>query len=191
MAGRLAPWTPGQLNRAGWHAVVATNQPGPGAACSTVTLAQRHPRHDAPGSRRPRVGGSTPCSLPPCPAEDCTCRKPAPGLLEQTERYGRDAEGCVQVVGKPPAHSDGWRRAGCVLHLRVTASAHLAPGLPLPAGWPEGCVHADPGVVEHLRHNTRPWRQSPCRFYLTRRAPMTQRFATGAGSGWPHRGARI
>ena len=44
---------------------------------------------------------------------------------------------------------------GAQLHLVCTgASAHLAPGLPLPAGWPDGVrVHADlEAFADHLLH---------------------------------------
>ena len=117
--------------------------------------------------------------MPHAPAEDCTCRKPAPGLLEQIcERYGVDAED-VQVVGKTAwMHLQAGAALGARLHLVCTgASAHLAPGLPLPAGGLKGCACMPTCRRLPSTCGTRTSRGGRALAAgLTRRAPMTQRF---------------
>lgn len=134
-----------RLNRAGWHAVVASNQPGLGRGLFDVATlnaihAAMHKQLAASGGRIDAV-----FYCPHAPSEECTCRKPAPGLLEQIcDRYGVDAKD-VHVVGACQVHLQAGAALGARLHLVCTGvSAHLVPGLPLPAGWPEGVrVHAD------------------------------------------------
>ena len=149
-AGRQCATQPRRVACGGGH-----NQPGVGRGLFDVATlnaihATMHRQLAAAGGRIDAV-----FYCPHAPAEDCTCRKPAPGLLEQIcERYGVDAED-VQVVGNCLAHLQAGAALGARLHLVCTgASAHLAPGLPLPAGWPEGVrVHADlQAFAEHLLH---------------------------------------
>ena len=144
-----------RLNRAGWHAVVATNQPGLGRGLFDV--ATLNAIHAAMHQQLAAVGGRIDAVFycPHAPSEGCACRKPAPGLLDQIcDRYGLDAID-VQVVGNCLVHLQAGAALGAQLHLVCTgASAHLAPGLPLPAGWPDGVrVHADlEAFADHLLH---------------------------------------
>jgi len=76
--------------------------------------------------------------------EDCSCRKPAPGLLEQIcDRYGVERDE-VRVVGSCEAHLQAGAAVGAQLHLVCTGrSAPLRPGGALPVGLPPGTqVHA-------------------------------------------------
>ena len=144
-----------RLNRAGWHVVVASNQPGLGRGMFDV--ATLNAIHAAMHQQLAAVGGRIDAVFycPHAPSEGCACRKPAPGLLDQIcDRYGVDAKD-VQVVGNCLVHLQAGAALGAQLHLVCTgASAHLAPGLPLPAGWPEGVrVHADlEAFADHLLH---------------------------------------
>ena len=148
-------WTPmagaleaiARLNHAGWHVVVATNQPGLGRGLFDVMAlnaihAKMHRQVAALGGRIDAV------FYCPHPAdEECACRKPAPGLLEQiSDRYGVERQE-VQVVGSCAAHLQAGAALGAQLHLVCTGpSAHLHPGMPLPADMPPGTrVHASLG----------------------------------------------
>ncbi len=120
-----------RLNHAGWHVVVATNQPGLGRGLFDVVAlnaihAKMHRQVAAVGGRIDAV-----FYCPHAADEDCSCRKPAPGLLEQIcDRYGVERNE-VRVVGS------------CEAHLQAGA-ALLRPGGELPAGVPPGTqVHAN------------------------------------------------
>ena len=70
-----------RLNHAGWHVVVATNQPGLGRGLFDVVAlnaihAKMHRQVAAVGGRIDAV-----FYCPHAADEDCSCRKPAPGLL--------------------------------------------------------------------------------------------------------------
>ncbi len=83
-----------QLNHAGFHVVIASNQPGLGRGLIDVaTLNTIHSRmHKMLAAVGAKVDAVFYC---PHTAEDgCTCRKPLPGLFEQIgERYGLDLHG--------------------------------------------------------------------------------------------------
>lgn len=142
-----------RLNHAGWHVVVATNQPGLGRGLFDVVAlnaihAKMHRQLAAVGGRIDAV-----FYCPHAPDEDCACRKPAPGLLEQiSDRYGVERDE-VRVVGSCAAHLQAGAALGAQLHLVCTgASALVHPGGPLPPGIPPGTrVHASLGdFVESL-----------------------------------------
>ena len=135
-------WTPvpgaleavARLNHAGWHVVVATNQPGLGRGLFDVMSlnaihAKMHRQLAAVGGRIDAV-----FYCPHAADEDCACRKPAPALLEQIcERYGVERQD-VHVVGSCVAHLQAGAAVGAQLHLVCTGqSAHVVPGGPLPA----------------------------------------------------------
>jgi len=133
-----------RLNQAGWHVVVATNQPGLGGGLfDTQTLVAIHARmHRELAALGGRIDAVFYC--PHAEGEGCACRKPAPGLLQQIrERYGLEG-GDIAVVGSCLAHLQAAEGLGAQLHLVCTGrSAHLAPSAPLPPGWPAGThVHA-------------------------------------------------
>lgn len=126
-----------RLNHAGWHVVVATNQPGLGRGLFDVMAlngiqTKLHRQLAAVGGR---IDAMFYC--PHAADEICACRKPAPGLLEQIcERFGAERHD-VRVVGSCAAHVQAGAALGAQLHLICTGqSAHVAPGGPLPAGLP-------------------------------------------------------
>ena len=136
-----------RLNHGGWHVVVATNQPGLGRGLFDVLAlngiqAKLHRQMAAVGGRIDAV-----FYCPHAADENCACRKPAPGLLEQIcDRYGVERHE-VRVVGSCEAHLQAGAALGAQLHLVCTGrSAQVAPGGPLPAGFPPGTrVHASLG----------------------------------------------
>lgn len=124
-----------RLNHAGWHVVVATNQPGLGRGLFDVMAlnaihAKLHRQLAAVGGRIDAV-----FYCPHAADEDCACRKPAPGLLEQIcDRYGVEPQD-VYVVGSCVAHVQAGAALGAKVHLVCTGqSAHVTPGDPLPLG---------------------------------------------------------
>ena len=133
-----------RLNHAGWHVVVATNQPGLGRGLFDVVAlnaihAKLHRQVAAVGGRIDAV-----FFCPHAAGEDCSCRKPAPGLLEQIcDRYGVERNE-VRVVGSCEAHLQAGAALGAQLHLVCTGqSAALRPGGALPVGLPAGTqLHA-------------------------------------------------
>lgn len=134
-----------RLNHAGWHVVVATNQPGLGrglfdALALNAIHAKMHRQLAAVGGRIDAV-----FYCPHTPEEDCQCRQPAPGLLVQLcERLGVEPAQ-AHVVGSNVAHLQAGAAVGAHLHLVCTGKAALlAPGQTLPPGYPPGTqVHAD------------------------------------------------
>ena len=136
-----------RLNHGGWHVVVATNQPGLGRELFDVVAlnaihAKMHRQVSAVGGRIDAV-----FYCPHAADEECACRKPAPGLLEQiSDRYGVERHE-VQVVGSCAAHLQAGAALGAQLHLVCTGqSAQVHPGGPLPAWLPPGSrVHASLG----------------------------------------------
>ncbi len=136
-----------RLNHAGWHVVVATNQPGLGRGLFDVMAlnaihTKMHRQVAAVGGRIDAV-----FYCPHAADEDCTCRKPLPGLLEQIrDRYGVERND-VQVVGSCAVHLLAGAALGAKLHLVCTGqSAQVVRGGELPAGLPPGTqVHASLG----------------------------------------------
>ena len=135
------------LNQAGWHVVVATNQPGLGRGLFDVVAlnaihAKMHRQLAAVGGRIDAV-----FYCPHAADENCACRKPAPGLLEQIgERYGVERHD-MRVVGSCVAHLQAGAALGAQVHLVCTGhAAGVVPGGPLPLGIPPGTgVHASLG----------------------------------------------
>jgi|SRR6478672_842773 len=131
-----------RLNHAGWHVVVATNQPGLGRGLFDVMAinaihAKMHRQLAALGGRIDAV-----FYCPHAPDEGCACRKPAPGLLEQIcDRYGVERHD-VRVVGNCAEHLQAGAAAGArLLHLVCTGqSALVHPQGPVPDGLPAGTV---------------------------------------------------
>ena len=130
-----------RLNHAGWHVAVATNQPGLGRGLFDVMAlnaihAKMHRQVAAVGGRIDAV-----FYCPHAADEDCACRKPAPGLLEQIcERYGLEGHE-VRVAGSCPAHLQAGARLGAQLHLVCTGqSAQVDPRGPVPEGLAPGTL---------------------------------------------------
>ena len=135
-----------RLSRAGWHVVIATNQPGLGRGVIDVhALNAIHARLlkqvSALGGRIDAV-----FFCPHSDAEHCNCRKPAPGLLEQIrDRYGVERSEMV-VVGSSVLHLQAAAAIGLPqLHMVCTGSAaDVDPTKELAPPWPPGTrAHAD------------------------------------------------
>jgi len=143
-----------RLNHAGWHVVVATNQPGLGRGLlDAQTLVAIHARmHRQVVALGGRVDAVFYC--PHAEGEACQCRMPAPGLIEQIcERYGVEGSQ-VAVVGSSPAIVQAASGLGAQLHMVCSGrSSHLQPGQALPPGWPEGTrAHASlADLAQHLQ----------------------------------------
>ena len=138
-----------RLNHAGWHVVLATNQPGLGRGLfDAQTLVAIHARmHRQLAALGGRIDAVFYC--PHAEGEACNCRKPAPGLMEQIcERYGVDGDE-ILVAGSCLAHLQAAADLGAQLHMVCTGrSAHLDPRQPLPPGWPPGTrAHASLGAL--------------------------------------------
>ncbi len=134
-----------RLNRAGWHLVVATNQPGLGRGLFDVLAlnaihARMHRMMAAAGGRIDAV-----FYCPHADSEPCTCRKPLPGLMEQIrDRYGVEG-GDVVAIGSCAIHLQAAAAIGArQLHGVCTGrAADLSPGQPVPQDWPAGTrLHA-------------------------------------------------
>lgn len=124
-----------RLNRAGWHVVIATNQPGLGRGLfGVIELNAVHARmHRELALAGARVEAVFYC--PHAPEEICSCRKPGAALFEQiAERYG--AEGAqIWAIGSGVDHLLAGQTLGA--HLVFVDSPDLSGGLQaqdLPAG---------------------------------------------------------
>lgn len=116
-----------QLNRAGWHVVVASNQPGLGRGSFDVNeLNAVHVRMQRDAALAgARVDAAFFC--PHAPDEGCMCRKPAPGLLQQiASRYGAEPAS-IWVIGKELAHLQAGAAIGARLVWLGEAQALQAP----------------------------------------------------------------
>lgn len=138
-----------RLNHAGWHVVLALNQPGLGRGLFEMAALNRiHAKmHRLLAAQGGRIDAVFFC--PHAPDEGCNCRKPKPGLFEQIrERYGIEAKD-VPAAGDGLRDAQAAAAAGCEVHLLLTGQGaalreSLARGEPLPAGWPPGTrVHDD------------------------------------------------
>lgn len=127
------------LNRAGWHVVVATNQPGLGRGLFDVTeLNAIHARmHREMAMAGARIDAVFYC--PHAPDEECGCRKPGTALFEQiAERFGVEGPQ-LWVIGSCVAHL----QAGAAMRARLSlictgASASVPVQGELPGGVPPG-----------------------------------------------------
>jgi D-glycero-D-manno-heptose 1,7-bisphosphate phosphatase len=136
-----------QLNHAGFHVVVVSNQSGLGRGLFDVdALNAMHTKlHKQLAAAGGRVDAIFYC--PHGPEEVCTCRMPQPGLLLQiAERYGIELQG-VPMAGDRVRDLQAAVAAGCEPHL-VLSGAHQnslgSGGEPLPTDLPPGTqVHAD------------------------------------------------
>jgi len=145
------------LNQAGWHVVLATNQPGLGGGLfDTQTLVAIHARmHRELAALGGRIDAVFYC--PHAEGEECACRKPAPGLMRQIrERYGVEG-GSIAVIGSCETHLRAADGLGAQLHLVCTGESHaLDPAAPLPPHWPAGVrVHASLGEAVQALAGTR------------------------------------
>lgn len=143
----------GRLNHAGYHVVLATNQSGLGRGLFDVAALNSVHAHmlKAMAVYGARIDAVFYC--PHAPDENCHCRKPEPGLLEQiAQRYGVSLAG-VPYVGDSLRDMQAAAAAGCAPHLVCTGRhPELAGQTQAPAGFPAGTrVHADlAACVDHL-----------------------------------------
>ncbi len=126
----------GRLNHAGYHVVVATNQSGLGRGLMDV--ASLNAIHAQMNKQLSKVGGRIDAIFycPHAPDENCLCRKPAPGLLEQiAERYGMTLDN-VPFVGDSLSDMQAAQAAGCRPHLVLTGQSAGLRGQALPLDFP-------------------------------------------------------
>ncbi|MBH9551288.1 D-glycero-beta-D-manno-heptose 1,7-bisphosphate 7-phosphatase [Inhella gelatinilytica] len=106
-----------RLNHAGWHVVLATNQPGIGRGL--LDMSALNAVHLRLNELLKAEGGRLDAAFfcPHTPEEGCACRKPLPGLIEQIgERFGADLA-TVHMVGASLRDLQTAAAAGCVPHL--------------------------------------------------------------------------
>ena len=134
----------GRLNHAGFHVVLATNQSGIGRGL--FDMAALNAVHAHMLKSLAALGGRIDAIFycPHAPDEGCTCRKPAPGLLQQiAERYGVPLTG-VPYVGDSLRDMQAAQAAACNPHLVLTGRHANLAGQPLPLEFPAATqVHAD------------------------------------------------
>jgi D-glycero-D-manno-heptose 1,7-bisphosphate phosphatase len=148
-----------RLNHAGWHVVVATNQPGLGGGLFDMTVfnAVQLKMKEMLQKHGGRVEAVFFC---PHTAEDhCTCRKPLPGLYQRIgERYGADLRQ-VPAVGNALDDLQAGIAAGCPAHLVLagkTARLDAQAVARLLEQAPGAQMHADlPAFVEALLQHER------------------------------------
>jgi D-glycero-D-manno-heptose 1,7-bisphosphate phosphatase len=143
-----------RLNHAGWHVVVATNQSGIGRgmidmAAVNAVHAQMVRSLQAHGGRIDAV-----FFCPHTPEDNCTCRKPLPGMAQDIgRRYGAELA-MVPMVGDTLRDLQAARAAGCEPHMvRSGRAAALDPAqlAELVQQVPGTFVHRDLGeLATHL-----------------------------------------
>lgn len=145
-----------QLNHAGWHTVLATNQSGLGRGLfDMATLNAMHARMNQELARHGgRIDAVFFC--PHAPTEVCDCRKPLPGLMKLiSERYGVDLRQ-VPMVGDALRDMQAGAAAGCPTHLVRTGKGAAIDPAELEAAVPGTLIHADlSAFADHLVHAER------------------------------------
>ena len=148
-----------RLNQAGWQTVIATNQSGLGRGL--FDMAALTAIHTKMNTALARVGGRIGAVFfcPHAPEDQCSCRKPLPGLYQQIgERFGV-ALGTVPVVGDSVRDLEAALAAGCPAHLVRTgkgAAMTEAQIAQLIENVPGTQVHADlaafaESMIQHER----------------------------------------
>lgn len=122
-----------QLNRAGFHVVVATNQSGIGRGYYDVAMLDLI--HEKMFAELAAVGGHIDevFFCPHLPSDNCECRKPKPGLLFQIQKkYAVDLKN-VFFLGDKLSDIQAARAAGCkpllLLSILEKASTEVHPEL--------------------------------------------------------------
>jgi D-glycero-D-manno-heptose 1,7-bisphosphate phosphatase len=143
-----------RLNHSGWHVVVATNQAGIGRGM--IDMAAVNAVHAHMNQQLLVFGGRLDAVFfcPHTPEEQCTCRKPLPGMLQDIgRRYGTDLR-LVPMVGDTQRDLLAAHAAGCEPHLVLSGRAAALDDEQLHAlmqSVPGAQVHADlAAFVEHL-----------------------------------------
>ena len=125
-----------RLCEAGYRVVVATNQSGVGRGYFDLdTLAAIHDKMCATVEQAGgHIDGIFFC--PHAPEDDCACRKPKAGLIDQiSETFDQDVAGCV-IVGDSARDLECGAQRGCrpVLVRTGKGARTLARGLPSSVG---------------------------------------------------------
>ena len=129
-----------KLNHAGWHVVLASNQSGLGRGLFEVSdLNAIHSKmHSMLAGVGARVDAVFYC--PHTPTDNCSCRKPLPGLFEQIiERTGVDAH-TIPSPGDSLRDMQAAVAAGCEPHLVLTGNALKYRGQTLPDTFPSNTI---------------------------------------------------
>ena len=133
-----------RLNHAGYQVVIVANWPGLGRG--QVDMATVNAIHARMNKLLAAAGGRIEAIFfcPHTPEDDCSCRKPQPGLLRQIgERYKLDLAR-VHAVGNSASDAQAAHAAGCRVHLVLTGRGAPALTDPLPPEFPPATqVHAD------------------------------------------------
>lgn len=135
-----------RLNHAGWHVVVATNQPGLGRGL--IDMAGLNAVHQHMNAMLARHGGRIDAVFicPHTPEDGCDCRKPAPGLLLKIGERFSVPLATLPVAGDTLRDLQAAQAAGCEPHLLRTgrcAALTDAEVAELLAQVPGAVVHAD------------------------------------------------
>jgi len=152
-----------RLNHAGWHVVVASNQSGLGRGL--FDMAALNAMHAKLNLLLSRQGGRIDAVFfcPHAPDDQCRCRKPLPGLMEEIgERYGVNLRE-VPLVGDSVRDMEAAIAAGCPPHLVRSGKLGEASAEDLQrlvAALPGVVVHDDlQGFADHLLERERARRQ--------------------------------
>jgi len=133
-------WLPGALEalallqRGGVRLSVATNQAGVGRG--VMSLAQLTAVHERMQTEASAAGATLAAIVycPHAPAEQCSCRKPAPGLIEAAVAASGIARGETLVVGDDQRDLEAARRAGVAAALVRTGKGRRTEQLMHDAG---------------------------------------------------------
>ena len=133
-----------RLNHAGWHVVIVTNQSGLGRGL--FDMSELNAMHAKMHAMLAAVGGKVDAIFfcPHTPEDNCSCRKPLPGLYQQiADRYGVDLRG-MPTVGDSVRDLVAGAAIGCQPHLVLTGKSAQYRGRALPEGFPADTrVHED------------------------------------------------
>jgi D-glycero-D-manno-heptose 1,7-bisphosphate phosphatase len=142
-----------RLNQAGYHVVVATNQSGIARGLLDITAlnAIHQKLHRAAQMAGAHVDAIFFC--PHAADDNCDCRKPKPGMLQQiARRFNANLKG-MPTIGDSLRDLQAGFTLGCVPHLVLTGKGektHAKGGLP-----PGTVVHRDLAcAVDYLLNGT-------------------------------------
>lgn len=124
------------LRRAGLHLSVVTNQSGVGRGL--MTLGQLNAVHERMQTEAAAHGGALDAVLfcPHAPEERCSCRKPAPGLIQAAIACSQIGAACTLVVGDDTRDLEAARQAGVAAALVRTGKGRQTETLSCNAGVP-------------------------------------------------------
>lgn len=129
-----------RLNHAGWRVIVATNQSGIARGLfdmNTLNAIHAKLKHELA-----EVGGHVHAIYicPHGPDDQCSCRKPLPGMfLDMAQRYDLQLQNCVSV-GDSLRDLQAAHTAGCKTALVLTGNGKKTQSQTLP---PATTIHED------------------------------------------------